>query len=85
MFKNQPQVFPGMSQVVVSKHSQRDFMHQLVRRYGHDEGRVVREYAAAGARGEVERKSNSRRITAEQYACALLNDAVKKGWIGGPS
>jgi hypothetical protein len=45
---------------------------------------VVREYAAE-ARGEVKRKSNSHGITAEQYARALWNDAVKKGWIGGLS
>lgn len=57
-------------------------MRELVRRFGHDEERVVREYAAAEARGEVERKSNSYRLTAEQYARALWNDAVKKGWIG---
>jgi hypothetical protein len=70
---------------VIRKHSQREFMHQLVRRYGHDEKRVVREYTAEEARGEVERKSNSHGITAEQYARALWNDAVKKGWIGGLS
>lgn len=53
------------------KYSQRDFMRQLVRRFGHDAERVVREYAAAETRGEVERKSNSHGITAEQYARAL--------------
>lgn len=68
---------------MTKKLSQRDFMRQLVSRFGHDEERVVREYAAAEARGEVERQSNSHRLTAEQYARALWNDAVKKGWIGG--
>lgn len=58
-------------------------MRQLVSRFGHDEERVVREYAAAEARDEVERKSNSHHLTAEQYARALWNDAIKKGWIGG--
>jgi hypothetical protein len=65
------------------KSSQRDYMRELVRRFGANEERVVREYAAAEGRGEVERKSNSHRITAEQYARALWNDAVKKGWISG--
>lgn len=65
------------------KLSQRDYMRELVRRFGHDEERVVREYAGAEERGEVERKSNSHHITAEQYARALWNDAVKKGWISG--
>lgn len=58
-------------------------MRELVRRFGPDEERVVREYAVAEERGEVERKSNSHRVTAEQYARALWNDAVKKGWISG--
>jgi hypothetical protein len=58
-------------------------MRRLVSRFGHDEERVVREYAAAEARGEVERKNSSHRLTAQQYARALWNDAVKKGWIGG--
>jgi len=66
-----------------SKLSEQDFMRGLVRRFGLDEERVVREYAAAEERGEVERKSNSHKITAEQYARALWNDAVNKGWIGG--
>jgi hypothetical protein len=58
-------------------------MRELVRRFGPDEERVVREYAAAEERGEVGRRSNSHRITAEQYARALWNDAVKKGWVSG--
>lgn len=68
---------------MTKKLSQRDFMRRLVSRFGHDEERMVREYAAAEVRGEMERKSNSHRLTAEQYARALWNDAVKKGWIGG--
>lgn len=67
------------------KISQRDYMRELVKRFGPDEERVVREYAAAEERGEVERKSDSHRITAEQYARALWNDAIKKGWISGLS
>lgn len=69
--------------VMKRKPSQRDYMRELVRRFGPNEERVVREYAAAEERGEVERRSNSHRITAEQYARALWNDAVKKGWISG--
>ena len=48
-----------------------------------DEERVIREYAEAEKRGEVERKRNSSNYTAEQYARALWNDAMKKGWISG--
>lgn len=63
------------------KISQRDYMRELVRRFGPDEERVVREYATAEERGEVERRSNSNGITTEQYARALWIDAIKKGWI----
>ena len=56
-------------------------MRELVRCFGMNEERIVREYAAAEELGAVERKSNSHGITAEQYARALWNDAVKKGWI----
>lgn len=65
------------------KPSQRDFMRELVERFGADEERVVREYAEAERRGEVGRKRNSHGYTPEQYARALWNDAVKKGWISG--
>lgn len=58
-------------------------MRALVARFGPVEERIVREYAAAEERGEVVRKSNSHGLSAEQYARALWNDAVKKGWIGG--
>jgi hypothetical protein len=58
-------------------------MRELVRQFGMDEERIVREYAEAEKRGEIERKSNSHNFTAKQYARALWNDAVKKGWISG--
>jgi len=58
-------------------------MRELVERFGMDEERVIREYAEAEKRGEVKRKSNSHNFTAEQYARALWNDAVKKGWLNG--
>lgn len=58
-------------------------MRELVSRFGPNEERIVHEYAAAEERGEVERKKNSHGLTSEQYARALWNDAVKKGWING--
>lgn len=63
--------------------SQRDFMRELVRRFGANEERLVLEYSKAEKRGEVERKNNTFHITAEQYARALWRDAVRKGWISG--
>lgn len=62
---------------------QREYMAKLVERYGMDEERVVREYASAEERGEVERKSNTHGWTANQYARALWRDGVRKGWING--
>ena len=63
--------------------TQRDMMRESYRRYGQDEERVVREYAAAEERGEVERKSNSQDHNSIQYARALWKDGVRKGWIFG--
>lgn len=63
--------------------SQRDFMRKLTKRFGPNEERVVREYAAAERRGEVKRKRNAFNTTPEQYARALWRDAVNKGWLSG--
>ncbi len=60
---------------------QREYMRELVRRYGLDRERVIREYASAEEKGEVGRKSNRYNLTAEQYARALWNDGVRKDWF----
>jgi hypothetical protein len=56
-------------------------MLKLVNRYGMNQERVVREYASSEEKGDVERKSNTHRWTAEQYARALWRDGVRRGWI----
>jgi hypothetical protein len=56
-------------------------MRELVCRFGRDEDRVVREYAAAEERGEVPRSSRQRGLTSLQYAEALWADAMNKGWL----
>jgi hypothetical protein len=61
--------------------TQHDYMRMLVNRYGMDGERVVREYADAEERGDVERKSNTRGYTAKQYARALWLDGMRKGWL----
>jgi hypothetical protein len=65
------------------KPKQREFMRQLVKRFGANAERVIREYANAERNGQVERKSNLSGFTPEQYARALWQDAVKKNWISG--
>ena len=60
---------------------QRDYMRKLIARFGANKDRVVREYAGAERRGEVERKSNSHNWTPEQYASALWQDGIRRGWI----
>jgi hypothetical protein len=65
----------------VSGRSQRDVMRELVRRFGSDEDRVVRKYAAAEERGEVVRSLNERGSSALEYARRLWADGVKKGWL----
>jgi hypothetical protein len=61
--------------------TQRDVMRRLVAKLGRNEAAVCRAYAAAEQRGEVPRQRNTHGITAEQYARALWNDGVKKGWL----
>jgi hypothetical protein len=61
--------------------TQREYMRMLVNRYGVNEERVVREYADAEERRDVERKSNAPGYTARQYARALWQDGVRKGWL----
>jgi hypothetical protein len=68
---------------ICMKHAttQRDKMRELVQRFGRDEDRVVREYAAAERRGDVQRTRNVSGLTPEEYARALWADAMKKGWL----
>jgi hypothetical protein len=47
------------------------------------EGRVVREYRARKKAGEVPRDSNSLAIPPLAYACRLLDDGLRKGWLDG--
>lgn len=61
--------------------TQRAVMRQIYAACRHDPERVILEYAAAERRGEVSRSSNSTAMRAEDYARALLNDGLKKGWL----
>jgi hypothetical protein len=61
--------------------SQRDVMQDIYNAHGPDVDRVVREYASAERRGEVDRARNAKAITAEAYARALLSDGERKGWL----
>jgi hypothetical protein len=63
------------------KPSQRDVMRDIYSRYHGKEDRVIAEYAAAERAGKVQRIGNKSGHTAEQYAAALLNDGLKKGWL----
>jgi hypothetical protein len=65
----------------MNRPSQRDKMHECFRMHGPDADSVIRAYAEAERRGEVERKRNERGLTAEEYAAALWADAIKKGWL----
>jgi hypothetical protein len=60
---------------------QREMMIALISKYGLDQDIVCREYAQAEQRGEVRRESNVGDISAEQYAQALWQDGIRRGWI----
>ena len=66
---------------LAKKPSQRDIMRDLYARNRGKEDRVVAEYAAAERAGKVQRIGNKSGHTPEQYALALLNDGLKKGWL----
>ena len=53
-------------------------MREFFRRFGHDDARIIREYAAAERRGDVQRTSNDYGLLPEDYARRLLADARKK-------
>jgi hypothetical protein len=61
--------------------TQRDAMRSLWRRYAGNHEAVIREYARMEQRGEVQRGSNEHRLRPEEYAQALLNDGLRKGWL----
>ena len=59
---------------------QRDKFRELFSHYGDDEERIIEAYAITEERGEVERRRNTHRLSARQYAKALYKDAMRKGW-----
>ena len=60
---------------------QTDKMRELVADYGMDEGKVCAAYARAEELGEVSRKRNKNRISADHYAVLLWKDGIRKGWL----
>lgn len=61
--------------------TQRDKMRELFRRFGGDRTQVVRAYADAERRGEVERVRDSNDLRAEDYASRLFADGIQKRWL----
>lgn len=61
--------------------NQRTFMRQLYKQYGNNESVLVAEYAKAEKNNIVQRKNNAYKISAEQYAEALYQDGIRKGWL----
>lgn len=62
---------------------QRDLMRELFARHGDKEELIVPEYARAEREGEVQRLSNARRLSSEDYARRLFYDGKVRGWIKG--
>ena len=60
---------------------QRDKLREIAVKHGSDPDSIIKAYADAERRGEVLRKSNSHKTTPLQYAKALYNDALRKGWL----
>jgi hypothetical protein len=60
---------------------QRDKMRELFRDLDGDRARIVEAYAKAERSGIVERVSNIRKMSAEEFASRLFSDGVRKKWI----
>lgn len=61
--------------------TQRAVMRELFSKYAGDTDRVISAYASAERSGETSRSSNTSGLKPEEYARALLNDGLKKGWL----
>jgi hypothetical protein len=61
--------------------TQRDVMRALFQRHAGDSELVISAYAAAERKGEAPRASNNSGLKPEEYARALLNDGLRKGWV----
>lgn len=61
--------------------SQRSIMQRLFADCDRDVERTVAAYAAAERLGEATRSQNVSGQSPEQYARALLNDGLRKGWL----
>lgn len=56
-------------------------MRELAQRHTADHASIVAAYVEAERGGIVVGKSNSRALSAEDYAARLLADGNKKGWL----
>ncbi len=76
-----PAAIPGSAASGMRPTSQRAVMRELfVRHHGNPE-QIISAYAAAECRGEAPRVSNRLGLKPTDYAKALLNDGLKKGWL----
>lgn len=61
--------------------SQRDYMRELLVQFGSDRDRVYAAYAQAERDGVVSRNRNANAVSPEDYAVALWEDGINKGWL----
>lgn len=61
--------------------SQRDRMRELSVQFDGDREKVCAAYAQAERDGAVSRHRNTHNMAPEDYAAALWEDGVKKGWL----
>jgi len=66
---------------VTKHHSQRAVMRRLYMQYAGNVADIVAAYADAERNGGVIRNSNLSNLGPEDYAKALLNDGLRKGWL----
>ncbi len=59
-------------------------MRELFNRFGGDRIKVIKAYAEAEQRGEVQRNRDNHGLNANEYAILLFADGISKGWLPKP-
>lgn len=71
----------GQTSGTKQHHSQRAVMQRLFMQHAGDFKSVIAAYADTERNGGVARNSNHSKLGPEEYAKALFNDGLRKGWL----
>ncbi len=61
--------------------TQRDFIKDVFKKHNGNKEETIKDYARLEEEGTVQRKNNSHKLSSMDYAKALYNDGINKGWL----